>query len=676
MPTIANDASVCFRAGFGPSFALIFGVALFAAFCPPLIAQCPHAGNNVGSIPYPPGGPYQGVSFRVWAPHADSVSVKSSVSNRSTPLVQESTTGYWCKDVPGATVNEQYDYVITSKAYGTVTRRDPNARLVTHAKNGHAITYDPSAYHWQDQNFAPPPLNQLVIYEMDTGTFNATSSSPGTFESSIARLSEITGLGFNAVELLPVTQFFGVYGNPYGPTDQYAVDNDEYGGPENLKAFVDACHQQGVAVILDVVHNHWGPFELATFEFDGWNTTAYPGGIYFYDQSKANGDPYASPWGPRPDYSYPVVGNYISGQIAMWFKEYHADGLRWDSVSNIYNAWGGGFGNDPNTGKPGVPLPDGASLLRNANTTWHQSFKIAEDLSFSKMQSLDTQPVSSGGLGFDSQWNATLSYYVRKDFPASNPISLADVVSGMTSTFNQVYLQSVAYIESHNELSSKNSRLYQLVDPQDPTSRTARKKATLAAEILFTSPEVPLMFQGDEFLDLSWQDNKTPLDWSNAQIWAGIRQLYTDLVHLRTNADGASPGLSDSGLNIYQQDKTNDVIVYDRYNPSAPSADDVIVIANLSSTVLNNDSYQIGLPYGGTWQVLFNSDSTEYSSDFGNVGPAAGSTLTAVNVPYAGQPYSATLSVGDFSTIVLTPAPMRSTVSMPPAITTPDRHHK
>lgn len=588
----------------------------------------------------------------MWAPHASTVSVNGPRLNRSTPLIEQGNTGYWCKDVPGATVNESYDYVITTPGFGTVTRRDPNARLVTHAYNGDAITYDPTAYQWHDQNFTAAPLNQLTIYEMDTGTFNATSSSPGTFQSSIAELSEITYLGFNAVELMPVTQFSGLYGNPYGPTDQYAVDNDEYGGPDGLKAFVDACHQQGIAVIFDVVHNHWGPFQLATSEFDGWNTSAYPGGIYFYDQLKSNGDPYASDWGPRPDYSYPVVSDYISGQIAMWFNEYHADGLRWDSVSNIYNVWDGGVGNDPNTGKPGVPLPDGVRLLQNANTTWPRSYKIAEDLSLGKKQPLDTQPVSSGGLGFDSQWNATLSYYVRKDFPLSTPIKLADVVSGMTSTFNKVYLQSVAFIESHNELSTQNSRLYQLVDPQDPTSRTARKKATLAAGILYTSPEVPMIFQGDEFLDLSWQNNRTPLDWSNAQTWAGIRQLYGDLVHLRTNAGGSSPGLVDSDLKIYHQDKTNDALVYDRYNAGSPGSDDVIVVANLSGTVFSN-GYQVGLPYGGNWQVLFNSDSTVYSSDFGNIGPPEGTTITAVNTPYGGQPYSAILPIGDFSTIIL-----------------------
>lgn len=625
-------------------------VALLFALCSFSVAQCPHAGNNAGSIPYPPGGPYQGVSFRVWAPHATAVSVKDPFSSHSAALAPQGTTGYWCKDVPGVSVNQRYDYVITTANFGTVTRRDPNARLVTHAQNGHAITYDPTVYVWGDQQFNPPPLNQLVIYELDTGQFNAGASGWGTFQSSIARLDHISSMGFTAVELLPVTQFNGVYGNPYGPTDQYAVDDDEYGGPDNLKAFVDACHQRGLAVILDVVHNHWGPFDLADFSFDGWHTSTFPGGIYFYDDAEAT-DRYDSPYGPRPDYSDPVIKDYILGQITMWFDEYHADGLRWDSVSNIYNAWGGGVGNDPHTGKPGVFLPDGISLLQTVNTTWPRSFKIAEDLSFSSREALDALPVANGGLGFDAQWNATLSYFVRTDFPTSH-ISLSDVVSGMTSAFpGNVYLQNVAYVESHNELTTKNSRLYQLVDPQDPTSRTARKKATLGAGILFTSPEVPMIYQGDEFLDLSWLDNKTILDWTNADTWAGIVQLYSNLVNLRTNGAGTSPGLTDANLNIYQQDTTNNVLVYDRYNESEPGADDVIVVANLSGTLFNGVGYQIGLPYGGIWQVLFNSDSTVYSSDFGNVGPTG--PVTAVNVPFANQPYSATIPLGDYSVLIL-----------------------
>ena len=222
----------------------------------------------------------------------------------------------------------------------------------------------------------------------------------------------------------------------------------------------------------------------------------------------------------------------------------------------------------------------------------------------------------------------------------------------MTSTFNNVYLQSVAYVESQDELTTKNSRLYQLVDPQNPTSRSARKKAALGAGILFTSPELPMVYQGDEFLDPSWLDNKTMLDWTNATTWSGIVQLYSDLVHLRTNARETSPGLSDANLNIYQQDKTANVLVYDRYRSSNPGTDDVVVVANLSGTVFSS-GYEIGLPYAGSWQVLFNSDSTVYSSDFGNIGPVG--TVTAVNTPatVASRISRMMVPIGDYSVLIL-----------------------
>ena len=596
------------------------------------------------------------MSFRVWAPHADLVSVAGDFngwSRTATPLNKEGITGFWCRDVPGAAPGQRYAYVIGSKQFGAVIRRDPNGRVVTAAQDGASVIYDPAAYSWK-HNFTRPPLNKLVIYEMYVGTFNVSNSAPGTFQSAIAKLDDISSAGFNAVEVMPVTQFDGLYGNPYGPTDQFSVDNAAYDGPDNFKAFVDACHERGMAVIVDVVHNHWGPFDIPSFQFDGWQTDLYPGGIYYYDADKDT-DPYDSPWGPRPNYSNPVVHNYILGQIAMWFAEYHADGLRWDSISNIYNTWGGGVGIDPHTEKRGVSLPDGRLLLRKVNSQWPMAYKIAEDLSFSRQQAADTLPASQGGLGFDSQWNATLAYYIRKDFPQAS-IPLADIVSGMTSTFNSDPRQSVAYFESHNELSySSTSRLIQLIDPENPTSRTARKKAILAAALLFTIPQVPMIFQGDEFLDTSWSNAKSHLDWTNAETWVGIHQFYADAINLRTDAAGRTPGLTDANLNIYQKDATNNILVYDRYDGSNMGQDDVIVVANLSSTVFDGNSHpqiKIGLPDGGSWNVVLDSDCQNYSTDFGNVGPTG--PVQAVKEAYAGQPYSATVPLGDYSVLMLT----------------------
>ena len=630
----------------------VLAVAFLFVLCPFSLAQCPHAGNNSGSIPYPPGGPYQGVSFRVWAPHATAVSVKDPVSGRSEPLVAQGTTGYWCKDVPGVGVNRQYDYVITTANFGTVTRRDPNARVVTSANNGHAITYDPTAYLWQVQSFTPKPFNQLVIYEMDVGQFNPGPSGWGTFQSAVAKLDHISGMGFTAVEVLP--------GDPVQRRSTATL----MARPTNTPSTMPNLE---VRITLKPL---WTPAISAAWLSSSTSFTTTGDLLASRTTNSTAGIPPLFPaeftftmmrqqptttihHGARvPISPYPVVKDYILGQITMWFDEYHADGLRWDSVSNIYNTWRGGVGNDPHTGKPGVDLPDGVSLMQTVNTTWPHTFKIAEDLSFGSEVARDLVPVANGGLGFDALQNATLGYFVRKDFPTAH-ISMADVVHGIDlDLWNSAYLQNVTWVESHNELVTRriHGSINWLIRRTPPAATLARRRLWVRAWLshLLRSPWCTM---GDEFLDPSWLDNKTTLNWVNADTWAGIVDLYRDLANLRTNAGGTSPGLTDPDLNIYQQDKTNNVMVYDRYSKASPGTDDVIVIANLSGTVFGGTGYEIGLPYGGTWQVLFNSDSTAYSSDFGNVGPAG--PVVAVKVPFAGQPYSAMVAVGDYSMLIL-----------------------
>jgi hypothetical protein len=188
------------------------------------------------------------VTFRVWAPDAGSVFVEGDFNNWSTtanPLGADGN-GNWSNDVAGAAVGQTYRYVITSPGFPTVNRRDPYSRVETEANYtaGNSIIYDTSAYQWKSGPFTAAPLKTLMIYEMDIGTYVGVKASTGTFQSAISRLSNISGLGFNAVEVLPVIE------NPpeqigYEPTDQLSVDNEEYGGPDNFKAFVDACHSAG-----------------------------------------------------------------------------------------------------------------------------------------------------------------------------------------------------------------------------------------------------------------------------------------------------------------------------------------------------------------------------------------------------------------------------------------------
>jgi 1,4-alpha-glucan branching enzyme len=645
--------------------ATVLGCATSASVIAP--ATYPYSTKSagvLGNIPYPAGGPYTGVTFRVWVPSATAVYATGQFNNWGTTAMYQETPGgvwndYWSIDIPGATTGQQYLYKITANG-SSINFRDPNARLVTKAAyvGGNSITYDPAKYSWGHTSpTTTTSLNKLVIYEMHIGTFNATTSSPGTFQSAINELSSIQNLGFNAIELIPIGQFDGILTNPYNPTDPYAVDNDEYGGPDNLKAFIDAAHAKGISVILDVVHSFWNAsHDSSVYDWESSDSSGYPDGEYFYDSTR-----YIGHWGSRPDYSTPAIGfssGYIANEMNMWVNEYHMDGFRWDSIGNIYNTCAGGVGTCG--GSTGVSLPDGITLMQDINNSESGLFKFAEDITGGTQEHYDTLALSAGqpNLGFDSQWNATLAALFDRDMPGTAKFPIVDLeqILSPTSFWNGVGLHDINYVQSHDELTTNNSRLIELIDGNTtgaPPSLVALKKDTLAASILFTTPGIPMVYQGDEFLDYSIFDHTTPLKWSNETTYSGIVSLYTNLIAARVNNATSTPGLSDPDINVFHEDSTNDVVAWDRYSSSSPCGDDVVVVANLSPSDMVS-TYRIGLPCAGTWKVVFNSDSSAYSSSFGNIGPSEGSTFSAVNVTWDGLSYTTTLAIGKFSLIILT----------------------
>lgn len=606
-------------------------VPLLALGAPPAFAQSARPG--MGSIPYPGG-----VTFRVWAPDAATVTVEGDFNGWSataSPLAPDGN-GNWSNDVAGAAVGQAYRYVVSSPGFPTVTRRDPYSRVETSADYtaGNSIIYDPSAYAWHSAPFTAPPLKALMIYEMHIGTYAGVSgTASGTFQSAIGHLGEISALGFNAVEVMPVNE------NPpgnigYQPTDQLAVDNEAYGGPDAFKAFVDACHAAGLAVVLDVVHNHWGPWDLATNQFDGWHTTQYPGGIYFYDSAN-----WTSPYGPRPNFSSPVVAQYIADSVAMWLAEYRVDGFRWDSTSNIYYTNNG----------TGTYLPDGWALLQNATSqavARNPAFvNIAEDFS---NNALLTLPVSAGGAGFASQWNGNFEANLRTQLTQASDaaVNMQAIASAIGVAPNNSYLQNLNYTESHNEVTNGGQRLTTLIDPAHPTSWTALKKSTLGAAILLTAPGVPMIFQGQEFVENQPLAINLPLQWSLATQFAGIRKLWAALASARRNASGHTPNLAGDGLNVYQVDNMRKLIAYQRFDSMAPGS--VVVIANFTGGALNQVT--VGFPAGGTWTTRFNSDSKSYSGTFSGIGSTS---VKAGAVPYSGMPYSGSVTVAPYSLLIL-----------------------
>jgi len=320
--------------------------------------------------------PYQdtsgtGVTFRVWAPNATSVYVPGTFNNWSTtatPLVQEQTNGavdgIWSADVAGVTNLSQYKYYINNPYVSNNWKHDPRSRWVTaagSAPGANDIVYDPTAFNWNGDSLTPPALNDLFVYELHMGTF-PSSSVPSRFIAATNELDYLKSLGVNAVELMPIAEF-GNSGNSWGydPAQIFAADNSQYGGPDGLKTFVQACHARGIAVLLDVVHNHYGPNLLDMWNFDGWagSNSIGGGGIYFY-QSNVNFQ--ITAWGDtRPNVSSNQVANFIQDNFTMWLSECHVDGFRWDSVGTLTH------GND------GTYIPVAGNLVNTINTMIHSS---------------------------------------------------------------------------------------------------------------------------------------------------------------------------------------------------------------------------------------------------------------------------------------------------------------
>lgn len=605
--------------------------------------------GGMGALPHE-----SGVAFRVWAPHADAVYVTGSFNDWSpdaNPMTREAD-GYWYADIASVAVGAEYRYRIVS-GDRQLLRIDPCAREVT-SSVGNAVVHDPH-FDWGGDEFHLPAVNELVIYEMHLGTFHDREDGhKDKFAAAVQKLDHLQRLGVNAIEVMPLAEFAGGLSWGYNPACVFAVESD-YGGPAGFKRFVKAVHEAGMGVILDVVYNHFGPSDLDLWQFDGWSENEQ-GGIYFYNDWRAE-----TPWGAtRPDYGRKEVRQFIRDNALMWLDEYHVDGLRLDMTLFIHNVRG--------NGDPGADLPDGWSLIQWINREVRQRhpgrITIAEDL-----QNDDrlTKPVDQGGAGFTAQWGARFVHPVRAAViaPSDDQRSLDSVRGALEARYNGDPFQRVIYSESHDEIANGKARVASEINPQNPDCWAAQKRTTLAAALVLTAPGIPMLFQGQEFLEDGWFQDSVPLDWDKSEEFSGLVRMYRDLIHLRLNRFGSTRGLSGSGLNTFHQNQADNVLAYHRWHQGGPG-DDVVVVVNLSHQPQEN--YELGFPSPGTWRLRLNSDWVGYSRAFGN--QACTDVVAAAERPGEpphpvaarrdGFPAAATVSIGPYSVLVFSQdAPQR-----------------
>jgi 1,4-alpha-glucan branching enzyme len=595
-----------------------------------------------------------GVTFRVWAPFASGVAVAGTFnawSSTANPLAGEGN-GFWSADIKDAKTGDEYKFVVTNPSIGSLWRMDPYATRIIHNGGNLNGVIDTPSTTYDTPSYSTPPWSELVIYEMHIRTFvpgdgsirNAAGESIrtsdganiGSFASAETKLDYLRDLGVNAIELLPLGEFTGDISAGYNPAYIFAIE-DEFGGPDGFRDFVNAAHRRGIAVIVDVVYNHLGYSAGDMWKFDGWSEDG-KGGIYFYNDWRSHTD-----WGEtRFDYGRGEVRQYLCDNALRWIQQRFADGLRWDSVGSIRNV-------RDQDNDPGDDIPEGWSLCQWINSEIQRvqpwKISIAEDM---KDNEWITKRQSEAGAGFNAQWGAGFASTIRNSLITAddNFRDMNSVSSMLAQRYNGNAFQRVVFTESHDADSNGSQRLPEMISPGDPSSWWAKKRSTLGAAMMFTAPGIPMLFMGQEFLLGGWFDDNKMMDWNNAWRFSGITQLYSDLIHLRRNWFNTTRGLRAQNVNAFHVNQSNKVIGMHRWEVGGPG-DDVVVVFNFGNQAYS--SYELGFPRAGRWRVRFNSDAGVYDAYFGNW-PTFDTDANGVGMH--GMPASANVSIGPYTAVI------------------------
>lgn len=586
---------------------------------------------GMGALPYDGG-----TTFRVWAPHASDVSVTGSFNGWSHwqhPLASE-RNGYWSVDVPDVLPGAAYKWVI-HHGRRRLLRTDPYAREVTPLYQN-SIVRDPYPVQEAVPPAWMPTWNRMVIYELHVGTFGASADGPpADFDALSARIPYLQALGVNVIELMPVAEFPGDFSWGYNPAHPFAV-TQTYGGPDALRRFIHAAHAANMAVILDVVYNHFGPDDLSLWQFDGWQQNG-KGGIYFYNDWRST-----TPWADtRPDYGRGEVRQFLRDNALYWLEEFGFDGLRWDATAYIRNVHG-------HEGDPGSDIPDGWGLMRWINDEVSARFpwkiKIAEDL---RGNAWITKPTGEGGAGFDAQWDDHFVHPIRSAIitAGDGDRDMQAVADALQFRTNGDAFERVVYTESHDEVANGKARVPEEIAPGDAGSFFARKRAALGAALVFTAPGIPMIFQGQEFLEDGWFDDHDPLDWRKAEDNRGTVALYRDLIALRRDLAGQTRGLTGQHIEILGLDNERKLLAFRRWAEGGPG-DDVVVVANFANAL--REAVALPFPAEGTWRLRFNSDRRAYDGLFGDT---PGSDVAAV-ATRDGDVAVGVVSIGPYAVLI------------------------
>jgi maltooligosyltrehalose trehalohydrolase len=418
-------------------------------------------------------------SFRVWAPLRKKVELRLPGPHERTLAMDPEEGGYWSVIARGVAPGDRYLFRLD----GEIERPDPASFSQPDGVHGPSAVFDHAGFHWSDSEWRGVALDDLVSYELHVGTF----TPEGTFAAAASRLRELSALGLTALEIMPVAQFPGERNWGYDGAYPFAVQNS-YGGPDELKMLVDACHRCGLAVVLDVVYNHFGPEGSYVGDF----------APYFTDRHR-------TPWGSAVNFDGPWsdgVRDFFVSNALYWHEHFHIDALRLDAVHAIHDGSARPFLRElarrveEERGGQGRPLLIAESNLNEPRLT----------LAFAE-----------GGYGLDCQWSDDFHHALRVLLTGEREGYYEDY--GSLEQFAKTWREGFAYTGEYSRFrrkrhgspagdqeghrfqvfSQNHDQVGNRMHGERLSSLVSFESHKLAAGATLLSPFLPLLFMGEEY---------------------------------------------------------------------------------------------------------------------------------------------------------------------------------
>lgn len=588
-----------------------------------------------------------GYVFRTWAPNAAHVSVVGDFCgwNGYAHPMEKNADGFWECFVPSLKRYDTYKFAVTAQSGETVLKADPYAFHAETRPGTASKLYDLGGYRWGDDEWrasrtkAPLDRSPLNIYEVHLGSWRRHENGDFYDYRTLARelADHVLDLGYNCVELMPVTEYPLDDSWGYQCTGYFAATS-RYGTPRDFMYFVDHLHQKGISVILDWVPSHFCKDAHGLIDFDG--TPCYE----YADPNKREHEG----WGTRVfDYGRGEVKSFLLSSAVFWLREFHVDGLRVDAVASMlyldYGRENGRWTPNINGGHENLEAID---FLRALNETAFSvdpnALMVAEE---STAWPLVTRPAKDGGLGFNLKWNMgwmnDICHYLKLD-PWFRQDHHQDLTFSMMYAFSENYVLPISHDEVVHMKGSVVGKM-----PGDYENQLRCTRGFYA--YLLSHPGKKLLFMGPEIGQWHEWDSGGQLDWylleheENRQLHAFFKAANAFYK--------AESALWDIDFDwqgfewLVPDDNHNNVIVFLRRDRAG---NELLCAVNFSP----NDyaDYRVGVPPRRQYVPVFTTDAPE----FGGSGFTPVKTPVAVeSVPSHGRPHSALLKIPAFGAVFL-----------------------